>query len=156
MKGVGFKVFEKGSAPVQTVQSVTVQKHGLISLHAAAHQMLDEAEAVTLMWDAERRLIGLKPCDTSDPNGYPARPTGGSTVSTDSNGAQKRASKGRSVLVAGTMFTQYIGLDTSAAHRWTPKLEGDVLVVDLKEEGQRVVSNRNKAKEAAAREEAAT
>lgn len=152
---MGFEVFEKGSAPVKTVPSVTIQKRGMVSLNSAAHQLLGEPEAVVFLWDAQRRVIGLKACDISDPNAYPTRSTG-AVRSTDSDQRPVRAKRGKAVLVAGTMFTQHIGLDTSEARRWVPYLEGDVLIVDLNSEGQRVVSNRSKAQEAAARAGAAT
>lgn len=147
---MGFEVFEKASAPVKTVPSVTIQKGGMVSLNAAAHQMMGEPKAVIFLWDAERRVIGLNGCDIADPNGYPIRSTG-SASSDASNQRQTRAKRGKAVLVAGSMFTQYIGLDTSEARRWVPQLEGDVLIVDLNSESQRVVSNRSKAREAAAR-----
>ncbi|MGC1209583.1 MAG: hypothetical protein WA880_16680 [Ornithinimicrobium sp.] len=149
---MGFEVFEKGSAPVQTVPSVTIQKRGLISLNAAAHELLKQADAVKFLWDADERVMGMVKCDIEDPNGYPVRSTGPAAA----NGAPKRASKGKAVLVAGSMFTRFAGIDTSEARRWVPKLVGDMLTVDLKEGGQRVVSNRNKAKDAAERGAAAT
>lgn len=152
---MGFEVFEKGTAPVKTVPSVTIQKRGMFSLNAAALQLMGTPEAVTFLWDAERRVIGLKACGVSDPNAYPIRSTG-SAPSQSSDRKQSRAKRGKAVLVAGSMFTQYIELDTSEARRWVPQLEGDVLIVDLNSESQRVVSNRSKAREAAAREAAAT
>lgn len=151
---MGFEVFEKASAPVKTVPSVTIQRRGMVSLNAAAHQMMGEPKALMFLWDAERRVIGLQACDVSDPNGYPVRSTG-STPPDASNQKQTRAKRGKAVLVAGSMFTQYIGLDTSEARRWVPQLEGNVLIVDLNSESQRVVSNRSKAREAAANKAAA-
>lgn len=125
---MGFEIFQKGSAPMSKVPSVTIQKRGLISLNRAAHQMIGEPEAVVLMWDSDRRIIGLKPAEVADPNGYPARP-------------QAKSGKGP-VLIAGTLFTQYIGLDTSEAQRWVPTEEDDVLCIDVSEPGAKVTSNR--------------
>ena len=43
---------------------------------------------------------------------------------------------------AGSMFTRFIGLDTSRAKRWVPKLNDGILCLDLSVEGQPVSSNR--------------
>lgn len=134
---MGFEVFEKGSAPLPTIPSVTIQKRGLFSLNDAAQSMLKSPEAIQFLWDSERRVIGLRGVELDAPNAYPARhqatPSG-------------RAGRGP-VLVAGTLFTKYIGLDTTSARRWVPRLEGDILVIDLNEPGQPVVANRNRKQE---------
>lgn len=44
------------------------------------------------------------------------------------------------------MFTKYIDLDTSQARRWSPKLSDGMLILDLKDEGALVVSNRNRSR----------
>ena len=123
---MAFEVFKKGSAPVSTVPSVTIQKRGLLSLNKTAALMLaagdsDEIpEGVELLWDSDRRVIGIRPAPITNPNAYPLRPQG-----------QKSSGP---FLIAGTMFTKYIGIDTSAARRWVPKLEDDILIVDLNAE----------------------
>lgn len=122
---MGFEVFKKGSAPVSTVPSVTIQKRGLLSLNKTAALMLDAdrnavPEAVELLWDSDRRVIGIRSAPITNPNAYPLRPQG-----------QKASGP---FLIAGTMFTKYIGIDTSAARRWVPKLENEILIVDLNAE----------------------
>lgn len=132
---MGFKVFEKGSAPVSTVPTATIQKRGLISLNRAAYALIDEAVGVELLWDGERRLIGIRPAPIESPNAYPARP-------------QSSSSNRGPILIAGNLFMRFIGLDTSEAHRWVPAVVDGVLCIDLKEPGQRVVSNRTRAHQA--------
>lgn len=124
---MGFEIFQKGSAPVSTVPSVTIQKRGLLSLNRAAVSLMvgggsdgEIPEAVELLWDSERRVIGIRPAPLTNPNAYPLRPQG-----------QKPAGP---FLIAGTMFTKFIGIDTSEARRWVPKLEDDILVIDLNAE----------------------
>lgn len=132
---MGFKVFSKGSAPVPTVPAVTVQKKGLFSLNDAAYKLMGEPEAVHFLWDSDNSLIALKGVEVDDLNGYPVR--------------RQNTKTGRGpVLVSGSMFARYIGLDTSQAKRWTPKVEDDMLIVDLKQEGALVISNRNRGKSA--------
>jgi hypothetical protein len=125
-----FEVFKKSSAPVSTVPSVTIQKRGLMSLNRAAYRLLGEPEAVELLWDRERRVIGIRSAALRSPDAYPARPQ------------SARPDRGP-ILVAGSMFTRYIGLDTTEAKRWVPELEQDILCIDLKVEGQPVSSNRS-------------
>ncbi len=37
---MAFEVFKKGSAPISSVPSVTVQKRGLISMNRSAHVLI--------------------------------------------------------------------------------------------------------------------
>lgn len=130
---MGFEVFQKGSAPISTVPAVTIQKRGLFSINDAAFKMLGEPEMVTFLWDSEARKIGISPSDASDLNSYPAR-------------RQNQATNRGPVLVAGTMFTKFIELDTSVARRWTPQMDGPIMVIDLNVEGTLVIANRNRSK----------
>jgi len=45
------------------------------------------------------------------------------------------------------MFTKFIGIDTSVAKRWVPRLEDGMLIVDLNEPSQTVASTRRRADE---------
>src|SRR5690242_18790924 len=100
-----FEVFQKNSAPIPTVPAATIQKRGLISLNRAAYDLLDRPQAVELLWDAERRVIGLRPAAVDNTNAYPVR-------------AQSNSPDRGPVLIAGNLFTRYIGLETSEAQRW--------------------------------------
>ena len=136
---MAFKVFEKGSAPTPTVPTVTIQKRGLFSLNDAAYKMLDEPEYIAFLHDDEERLIALKPTTPTDLNGYPVRRQTPAAKSGKSTGP---------VLIAGSMFTRFIGMDTSQARRWTPELRDGMLLIDPKTEGALVISNRNRRKQA--------
>ncbi len=124
-----FEVFKKASAPIPTVPSVTVQKRGLISLNRAAYALIGSPDAVELLWDADDQRIGLRPSALESPDAYPARP-------------QTPDSSRGPILIAGNLFTRYIGLDTSSAKRWVPQVEDGILIIDLNVEGQPVSSNR--------------
>ena len=130
---MGFQVYEKGSAPVSTVPSVTIQKRGLISVNKAAYEALGSPEGVELLWDSERRAIALRPAELTNQNAYPMR-------------AQASHSDKGPWLVAGTLFTQFIGLDTSQAYRWTPTVEDGLLVVDVSKPGSKASSPRSRSK----------
>lgn len=142
---MGFQVYEKGSAPVATTPSVTIQKRGLISINRAAFDLMGKPEGVELLWDPEEKLIALRPATLDNPNAYPVR------------SQSKEVDRGP-WLIAGTLFTQFIKLDTSEAFRWVPTLQEGLLVIDISKPGQRAVSNRQRAAErqAATAEEAVT
>jgi len=131
---MGFEVFEKSSAPLTRIPSVTVQRRGLISLNRAAWKLLDDAAFVELLFDPQERVIGLRPTSETNPNAYPVRP----------QGSNANSDKGP-VLIAGQLFTKYYGIDTEQAMRYVgPQVQDGILCVDLKSEGQKVTSNRNK------------
>jgi len=127
---MAFEVFKKGSAPVSTVPTATIQKRGLISLNRAAYSLVGEPEAVELLWDKDRQIVGIRPAALESPNAYPARP-------------QSSTGKGP-ILIAGNLFTKFIALDTSEAQRWVPVMEDGILCIDLAVAGQRVTSNRSR------------
>lgn len=128
---MGFEVFQKSSAPLAKVPSVTIQKKGLFSLNRAAHAMIGSPEYVELLWDGQRRVIGLRPAEETNVNAYPAR-------------AQQAKSDKGPILVAGTTFTQFYKIDTTESRRWVPtKEDGDILAIDISTPGQPVTSNRH-------------
>lgn len=131
---MAFELFQKGSAPIPSVPSVTIQKRGLFSLNDAAQSLIGTPEAIQFLWDSERRLIGLKPVSLDTSNAYPARRQVTSSRSTNRG----------PVLIAGTMFTKFIQLDTSKARRWIPRLEDGLLIIDLNNPGTPVSSNRGR------------
>lgn len=130
---MAFEVFKKTSAPLARVPTVTIQKRGLMSLNRAAHALIGSPEHVELLYDADRRMVGLRPTEASNPNAYPARP-------------QNSSKETGPILVAGTMFTRYYDIPTDVSRRWTGvRVEDGVLVVPLDEPSQAVTSNRSAA-----------
>ena len=131
-----FKVFERENYLPPSSPSVTIQRKGLFSLNAAAMQMLGNPEAIQFLWDRDRRVVGIQAVSVDASNAYPMRRQG--------TRARLPSAHGGPGLVAGTRFTHYIGLDTAVSNRWIPRMEGDILVVDLKQPGQPAPSNRNR------------
>lgn len=127
---VGFEVFQKSSAPVSKVPTVTVQKRGLLSVNRAAHALIGSPEFVELLWDAERRIIGLRPAAADSPNAYPARP-------------QSANSDKGPILVAGSVFTRHYDIPTGESRRWVVRADEGILCIDLTQESQLATSNRN-------------
>jgi hypothetical protein len=128
---MGFEVFNKRLAPLSKTPSVTIQKRGLMSLNRAAYALLGEPKAVELLYDREERVIGLRPVSEDVPHAYPLR-------------AQSSKQQAGPLMLAGTAFTQHYDIDTSVSRRWVPRMRGEVLCIDLKQEGVEATSNRGR------------
>src|ERR1700730_4080290 len=128
---MAFELFEKRRIAMSNAPAVTIQKRGNFSLNARAHAELGEPEAVELLYDPDERLIGIKASVPERHNAYTIRPSNtGSTT----------------YMVAGIAFATYYGLDTTVAKRWTAEMRDGMLIIDLKEPGTVVTSNRSRAK----------
>jgi hypothetical protein len=104
-----------------------------MSINRAAYEGLGKPEGVVLLWDGEHRVIAMRPEPLTNQNAYPLRPQG-------PNSTEKGP-----WLIAGTLFTQFIGLDTSEAYRWTPTFEDGMLILDISKPGSKATSNRRRA-----------
>ncbi|GGG71953.1 hypothetical protein GCM10011374_40870 [Kocuria dechangensis] len=127
---MGFEVFDKRMTPLAKAPSVTIQKRGVISLNKAAHDLIDNAQTVELLYDRDRNVVALRPADDSAPHAYAVR-------SGSKNGPGQ-------AIVSATAFTQHYGIDTAATRRWKPFTEDGMLCVDLTVEGTLITGNRAK------------
>lgn len=127
---VPFEVFDKRLTPLAKAPVVTIQKRGVMSLNRAAHALIGEAATVELLYDRDEKVIGIRPVADDVPHGYPVRPQ--STTKTTGP-----------LLIAGTAFTQFYGIDTATTRRWTPTMQDNVLCIDLKKPGTAIVGNRS-------------
>ncbi|MHC5560829.1 hypothetical protein [Kocuria sp. U4B] len=125
-----FEVFDKRMTPLAKAPSVTIQKRGVISLNRAAHDLVDNAETVELLYDRDRQIMALRAADDSSPHAYAVR-----------NGSRRGPGQ---AIVSATAFTQHYGIDTTATRRWKPFVEDGMLCVDLTEEGTVITGNRTK------------
>jgi hypothetical protein len=128
---MGFEVFDKRNAPLKQSPSITIQKRGIFSITSAAFELIGRPATVEMLWDKDRRIIGIRGVEES-PHSYRVR-------------AQSARETGQ-VVISATAFTQYYEIDTEVSRRWKPFLEGDVLCIDLNQEGTIVRGNRSKSK----------
>ena len=126
-----FEVFDKKAATASKSPMVTIQKQGSFSLNRAAYKLIEEPEAVELLFDRAKQLIGFRPASPDSPRSYPVRPQGKS---------------GATLMIAGQAFTKYYKLDTSVARRYSAKVTDGILVVDLKGESVDVTGPRSAMK----------
>jgi hypothetical protein len=127
---MGFEVFDKRMTPLAKAPSVTIQKRGVISLNKAAHQLIDSAQTVELLFDSEREVVALRPADDSSPHAYAVR-----------NGSKNGPGQ---AIVSATAFTAHYGIDTTATRRWKPFTEDGMLCIDLTEESTVIEGNRTR------------
>jgi hypothetical protein len=125
-----FEVFDKRMTPLAKAPSVTIQKRGVISLNKAAHDLVDNAQTVELLYDRDRKVMALRAADDSSPHAYAVR-----------NGSKRGPGQ---AIVSATAFTQHYGIDTTATRRWKPFMEDGMLCVDLSEKGTVITGNRTK------------
>jgi hypothetical protein len=124
---MAFEVFDKRSAPMQGTPSVTLQKRGILSINAAAHALIGKADVVELLFDAERRVMALRPAAPS-PTAYQVR----------------GPSKTGQVLLSVTAFTHAFGIDTEDSRRYEPFVEDGMLCIDLNGPSTVIRGNRSK------------
>ena len=135
-----FEVFDKRMTPLAKAPSVTIQKRGVISLNKAAHDLINNAETVELLYDRDRNVIALRASDDSSPHAYAVR-----------NGSKRGPGQ---AIVSATAFTAHYGIDTTATRRWKPFVEDGMLCVDLSTEGTVITGNRTKTTALLASDEA--
>jgi hypothetical protein len=125
-----FETFKRQRSRPDDSPYVTIQKRGTLSFNRAAYAALGEPEAVELLFDREDRRIGIRRVDPSTAHAYGVRPL----------------NRGATWLASGTAFVNYYGIETAVSRRWPAEaVDEGFLVIDLKEEGQEVTSNRAQA-----------
>lgn len=125
---MAFEVFDKRLVPLRGTPSVTLQKRGILSINAAAHALIGKAKVVELLFDAERRVMAVRPAVPS-PTAYHVR----------------GPSKTGQVLLSVTAFTNAFGIDTENSRRYDPFVEGGMLCIDLN--GPSIVIRGNRSKD---------
>jgi hypothetical protein len=112
-----FEVFDKRTAAAGSPAFVSIQKQGIIRMNTPAFALLGEPEAVELLFDQERQVLGLRAVDPTVEHAYKVR-------------AHSRSS---SHLVSGAAFASHYGIDVDRARRWPAQMEGDILCIHIGE-----------------------
>jgi hypothetical protein len=112
-----FEVFNRYRSRSTKTPLVTIQRGGTISLNWAAFQALDKPKSVELSYSRSKRIIRLRKAIPSDLRTIPVNKQGTSD----------------SFTIGGLTFTKDNDIDISVARRYTGKLEGNYLLIDLNE-----------------------
>lgn len=123
-----FESFSRRMVPLKADPHVTIQKRGTISLNRSAFAALDSPDAVELLYDRERSIVGLRPIDPKAENAYHVR--------------RSAPSPSGPWVVSAMAFTKFYDIDTSLSMRWPAYLDDDVLCADISVAGTLVSSNR--------------
>ena len=111
----GFEVFEKYHSRSVKEFYVTIQKRGTISLNRAAFQAMGNPKYAELLFNRNKRLIGIRPTNSASGRTAPIRKQGQS----------------ESYLIAGLTFTKEYDIDSSVARRYVATIQENMLIVDL-------------------------
>jgi hypothetical protein len=119
-----FEVFRKRHMVAQAGQPlVTIQRSGrTIAFNEAALAALGRPLAVELLYDRQRKVMGLRAAQQDALHAYIVR----------------HNTRGTTHTVAGGLFTKHYGIPTDVARRWPATMEEGVLCVDLKQPGVEV------------------
>ncbi|MGI8868349.1 MAG: hypothetical protein ACR2F6_05730 [Mycobacteriales bacterium] len=123
-----FESFNRWMLPLKADPHVPIQKRGTISLNRSAFAAIGSPDAVELLYDRERGIVGLRPIDVKADNAYHVRRTS--------------ASASGPWVISAMGFTRFYDIDTSVSLRWAAYLENEVLCADISKEGTPVSSNR--------------
>ena len=67
------EAFDERMTRLAKAPSITLQKRGMISLIKAAHDLVESAESVELLFDRDRQIVALRVADGSSPHAYAGR-----------------------------------------------------------------------------------
>jgi hypothetical protein len=123
-----FESFHRGLLPLKDDPHLTIQKRGTISVNRSAFEALGAPDAVELLYDRERDIVGLRGIDPKADNAYLVRRT--------------TSSASGPWVISAMAFTHFYDIDTAVSKRWTAFLDDDVLCADLSTPGTPVSSNR--------------
>jgi hypothetical protein len=112
---VEFETYRVDEKSLDKVPQVTIDLRGNIILNASAFALLNKPTLVKLMFDPQRRIIGLG-LSNDEGEGHPVR---------DYPGTPPRAA------ISATAFLDHYGVAHEKTKRWNAKLENDVLLLDL-------------------------
>lgn len=130
---MAFEVFDKRSSPMKGAPSVTVQRRGIVSINGPAHQLIEGARVVELLFDKDRRVMAIRPAEPS-PRTYEMR----------------KPSKSGQTLVSAIAFMEAYDIDTTVSRRYEPFEEDGMLCIDFNGPSIEIQGNRTKKHDAEA------
>ncbi len=118
-----WETFYGRSKPAGRQAQIRIQTKGVFTINKAAHDLLDHAEAVELLWDADRQMIGFRPISPEEPHAYPVRPT------------KKQGVTGSTYIISAKAFFATFRIPIDTLRQFTPRKVDDVVAIDLQEKG---------------------
>lgn len=113
-----FEKFHRYKVTADPVPTVAFHARGLFALNELAYDALNRPEAITLFYDPDEKVIGLKGSSREDPDSY----------------AVRHHTK-HSYQVEGRAFVKYYEMPQEAAgRRYRAEMIDDILAIDLKQQ----------------------
>ena len=128
MADSGWTLFDRKSQPKTREPRITLQASGNFSFNEVAYEALGRPEFVEMLYHEGEKLIGFRAATEKSAHAYPI-------------GAQANS---RTFQTSGRAFCSAFGIETGTARRFAPKAEGELLVVDLKDEAKNVSKPRRR------------
>lgn len=115
-----FEVFDERRVPAdRATPRVSVEPGRGLSFNGPAYELLGRPASVVFLFDAERRAIGLRAAELGAPIAYPVKQQGSSN----------------SYRVSAKKFLRHCGLHNGNVRTSTPRLEGEIVVVEVEQIG---------------------
>ena len=114
-----FEVFTSRSVRGGMEPCVTIQRAGILSVSRGAYELLGKPSAAELLFDRGAQIVGIRATEVTVPHAFRLR--------------GQRASA--TVLISGKSFLRHFGITPAETRRFPATMIGDVLAVDLKEDG---------------------
>ena len=121
-----FETFRRELVRQRAEPLITIQRRGAISLNASAYAALGAPAGIELLYDPDKRRIGLRAVDPRQPHSHLVR-------------SSTRSPAGPFV-VSASAFLNFYDVDTSVALRWPAHLEDGVLCIDLRTDGMPAIA----------------
>ncbi len=139
-----FERFNRTTTPTPKRPFVTVQRRGNLSFNRSTFELLDEPEALELLFSKANQVIGLKAAPPEEPYAFPVKPVPG----------RSPESKPPNYMVSCVSFMNHYGIERSVSRRYLVERRDDgIVTVDLKQGGVEVSPTRAGAGRAARGEE---
>ena len=129
---MGFEVFSRKSAARTKSPWFTIQRRGTISMNGTAAKMVNlgaevkEQLEVDLLYDTDRKIVGMRKA-LSSTNPYLLR----------------RQGTGDVYLVAGKLYCDHYGIDTTSARRYAARDYGEGIIGICLDEEYALVERKN-------------
>lgn len=119
-----FESFHRRMLALKDEPHLTIHRRGTISINRSGYEALGAPDAVELLFDRGKQIVGLRAIAEDAENAYQLR---------------RPASSTRGPWVVSAMaFTRFYDIDTSESVRRTAYLDDDVLCTDLSLPGETV------------------
>ncbi len=129
-----FESFNRHMLALKDEPHLTIHKRGTISINRTAFESIGSPDAVELLYDRDKCIVGLRPIDQRADNAYHVR----SPV----------ASPSGPWVISAMAFTKFYDIDTSVSRRWPCYMDGNVLCVNVSSPGITITSDNRRSSRA--------